>query len=218
MRILFLGPPGAGKGTQAERLTRHYGVPHISTGDIFRQAIREGTPLGLKAREYVDSGRYVPDEIVVGMVRERLLQEDAVAGFILDGFPRTRAQAEALDQVLQQSGDGLDGVIHLVVDDDVLVRRSTGRRVCPECGRYYHVEFDPPPEPGRCACGAGLVVRSDDDEATVRKRLDIYHQQTAPLVAYYRHRGLLVDVDGDAPMDDVTARLRQALTGAAGRA
>ncbi|MEX2355757.1 MAG: adenylate kinase [Thermaerobacterales bacterium] len=216
VRCIFLGPPGAGKGTQAERVAESWGVPHIATGDIFREAIRGGTPLGEKAKEYVDSGRYVPDEVVVGMVKERLRQDDATAGFVLDGFPRTDAQASALDDVLAAEGWSLTAVVHLVVPDEVLIGRSTGRRICQECGRTYHLVYDPPPNPPYCACGATLTQRSDDAESTVRKRLEVYREQTRPLVDYYRQRKLLLDVDGNGPIQQVSARIEKALRNAGG--
>lgn len=212
LRLVFLGPPGAGKGTQAGRLAQRLGVPHVSTGDIFRAAIAAGTPMGELARPYVESGRYVPDEIVVGIVRERLEAPDCAAGFVLDGFPRTVGQAEALDGLLAERGTPLDAVVHLVVADETVVRRLTGRRVCPRCGAIYHVDADAAAAAGRCArCGAALVQRDDDREDVVRRRLAVYREQTRPLVEYYRGRGLLRDVDGEGGVDEVARRIEQAL-------
>lgn len=212
MRLVFLGPPGAGKGTQAGRLAQRLGVPHVSTGEIFRAAIAAGTPMGNLARPYVESGRYVPDDIVVGIVRERLEAEDCAAGFVLDGFPRTPGQAEALDRLLEERGTPLDAVVHLVVDDDTVVRRLSGRRVCPRCGAIYHLEAGGAAAGGHCArCGAALVQRDDDREDVVRRRLAVYREQTRPLVEYYRGRGLLVDVDGEGSVEDVAGRIEQAL-------
>lgn len=207
MRVVFLGPPGGGKGTQAERLAANHQVPHIATGDIFRQAIREGTPMGRQAKEYVDSGRYVPDEIVVGLVRERLEQDDAAPGFVLDGFPRTEPQARALDEMLAAAGIGLDAVILLEVDDDAIVARALGRRVCEACGRTYHLEFDPPPSPDTCECGGRLIQRSDDQEDTVRNRLAVYRDQTAPVINYYRDKGILTSVVGVGTIPEVAQRV-----------
>lgn len=211
MRVVFLGPPGGGKGTQAERLAAKHQVPHIATGDIFRQAIRDGTPMGRQAKEYVDSGRYVPDSVVVGLVRERLEAADAQKGFVLDGFPRTEPQAAALDEMLAAAGAKLDGVILLVVDDETIVQRAMGRRVCDVCGRIYHVEFDPPPAPDQCECGGALTQRSDDQEDTVRNRLSVYREQTAPVINYYRQRELLADVAGVGPINAVADRVGAAV-------
>lgn len=212
MRIVLLGPPGAGKGTQAVRLAEKAGVPHISTGDMFRQAVREGTPLGREAKAYMDRGALVPDEVTIGIVRERLAKDDAAKGFVFDGFPRTTVQAEALDRILAELERPLEAVVNLVVPDEEIVRRLAGRRVCPQCGATYHVAFNPPAEPGRCdRCGAELVQRHDDREETVRERLGVYHRQTAPLVDYYREAGLLVQVDGTGDVDAVTASVLEAL-------
>lgn len=218
LRLVFVGPPGAGKGTQAVRVAERLGIPHVSTGEIFRSAIAAGTPMGRLARPYVESGGYVPDEIVVGIVRERLEQPDARQGFVLDGFPRTEGQAQALDSLLEGWGTPLDAVVHLQVDDDTIVRRLSGRRVCPQCQAVYHVESDPPREPGRCdRCGTALIQRSDDAEETVRHRLAVYREKTEPLLGYYRRRGILVDVDGLGTMDGVTDRIAAALADRARR-
>lgn len=209
---MFLGPPGAGKGTQAGKLAERVGVPHVSTGDMFRAAIAAGTPMGRAAQPYVERGGYVPDEIVVGVVRERLSQDDCRGGFVLDGFPRTVPQAEALDRLLAEQGTQLDAAVHLVVDDDTVVRRLSGRRVCPACGAIYHVEADAAARAGSCPrCGAALVQRGDDAEETVRRRLQVYREQTQPLVEYYRRRGALVEVDGVGTVQEVGERIGRAL-------
>ncbi|NIQ96621.1 MAG: adenylate kinase [Desulfuromonadales bacterium] len=208
MDLILLGPPGAGKGTQAKMLVDRYGIPQISTGDILRAAVREGTPMGVKAKEYMDAGSLVPDEVVVGIVKERLQQDDCGKGFILDGFPRTVAQADALQESLKEFGRGIDAVISLEVDMEALVGRLTGRRTCKECGAGYHVEFDPPQKDGLCdKCGGELFQRQDDQEETIRERLGVYQDQTAPLVEYYAQEGVLYRVDGMAPIDDVQSEI-----------
>lgn len=215
MKLILLGPPGAGKGTQAKMLTDRFGIPQISTGDILRGAVKEGTPMGLKAKSFMDAGGLVPDEVVVGIVRERLQKGDCATGFILDGFPRTVAQADALKETLRLLGKDLDAVISLEVDVEALVERLTGRRTCKNCGRGFHVKFDPPKLAGACdACGGELVQRDDDREETIRKRLEVYHQQTAPLVAYYRNDSLLTSVDGMREIDTVQRQILSALTAA----
>lgn len=197
MKLILLGPPGAGKGTQAKMLTDRFGIPQISTGDILRAAVKEGTPMGVKAKSFMDAGALVPDEVVIGIVRERLQKEDCVGGFILDGFPRTVAQADALKVELAELGKDLNAVISLDVDTEALVERLTGRRTCRDCGRGYHVKFDPSRTAGKCdACGGELYQRDDDREETIRKRLEVYNEQTSPLAGYYRNEGLLVAVDG----------------------
>lgn len=215
MKLILLGPPGAGKGTQAKMLTDRFGIPQISTGDILRSAVKEGTPMGVKAKAFMDAGGLVPDEVVVGIVRERLQMSDCAGGFILDGFPRTVAQADALKETLQQLGKNLDAVISLDVDVEALVERLTGRRTCKACGRGYHVKFDPPKVAGICdVCGGVLIQRADDQEETIRKRLEVYHQQTAPLVAYYRTDSLLTSVDGMREIDTVQQQILSALAAA----
>lgn len=197
MKLVLLGPPGAGKGTQAAMLVERFGIPQISTGDMLRAAVREKSAMGIKAKECMDSGALVPDEVVVGIVRERLQQADCQHGFILDGFPRTVPQADELKLALAALGKELDSVISLKVDIDALVERLTGRRTCGDCGKGFHVKFDPPGVDGRCsACGGQLIHRDDDQEATIRNRMDVYHQQTAPLEDYYHGEGLLQAVDG----------------------
>jgi len=215
MKLILLGPPGAGKGTQAKMLTDRFGIPQISTGDILRAAVKEGTPMGVKAKAFMDAGGLVPDEVVVGIVRERLQMSDCGAGFILDGFPRTVAQADALKESLQQLGKNLDTVISLHVDVEALVERLTGRRTCKVCGRGYHIKFDPPRVAGTCdICSGELIQRDDDKEETIRKRLEVYHQQTAPLVAYYRTDSLLTSVDGMLEIDTVQQQILSALAAA----
>lgn len=197
MKLILLGPPGAGKGTQAKMLTDRFGIPQISTGDILRSAVKERTPMGVKAKSFMDAGALVPDEVVIGIVRERLQKEDCATGFILDGFPRTVAQADALKIELAELGKDLDAVISLDVDTEALVERLTGRRTCRDCGRGYHVRFDPSRIVDQCdSCGGELYQRDDDQEETIRKRLEVYHDQTSPLVDYYSNEGLLAAVDG----------------------
>jgi len=214
MNLVLLGPPGAGKGTQAERISEAYGIPHISTGDIFRENLKKGTELGLKAKEYMDRGELVPDEVVIGIVQARLAESDCGRGFILDGFPRTVAQADALKETLSRMGMGLDHVLNIQVEDDTVVERLTARRTCRDCGAVYHLKFDPPRQEGRCdACGGELYVRDDDREETVRARLEEYRRKTQPLIDYYRAQGLLRDIDGGAPMDEVLGQIRRVLEG-----
>ncbi len=201
MKLILLGPPGAGKGTQAKMLTEKFSIPQISTGDILRAAVKDGTAMGQKAKEYMNAGGLVPDEVVVGIVRDRLQEDDCNNGFILDGFPRTVAQADALQASLQEMGKELDRVISLEVDTEALVERLTGRRTCKNCGRGYHVKFDPPRKAGICdTCGGELFQREDDQEETIRKRLQVYADQTAPLISYYREAGVLIELDGMQPI------------------
>lgn len=208
MRVILLGPPGAGKGTQAQRLTQTLGIPQVSTGDILRAAVAAGTPLGREAKATMDQGALVPDGVVIGIIRERLAAPDCARGYILDGFPRTAAQAEALGETLQALGTPLTAVLSITVDPEELVRRLSGRRTCGNCGAAYHLETAPPRRAGLCdRCGGALLQREDDREETIRKRLAVYREQTAPLVAYYRGRGLLREVDGRGDIDDVFARV-----------
>jgi adenylate kinase len=212
MNLILLGPPGAGKGTQAVRLSEHYAVPHVSTGDIFRENIKQGTELGKKAKEYMDRGELVPDQVVIQIVADRLAQPDCRDGFILDGYPRTVAQADALKEILREEGRTIDHVINIQVPDEVIVKRIAGRRTCRGCGRNYHVDFDPPCKEGTCdQCGGELYQRDDDREETVRKRIQEYNFKTEPLVEYYRKEGLLLDIDGDAPAEEVLSSIRRAL-------
>jgi adenylate kinase len=211
-RVIFLGPPGAGKGTQARELAQEWGVPQIATGDMLREAVAQKTPLGLEAKRYMDSGGLVPDQVVIGLVGERLEQRDAKAGWVLDGFPRTAAQAEALDALLQRRGETLQRVIFFDVSRLELMRRLTGRRVCRRCGAGYHLVSAPPKTAGTCdKCGGELYQRDDDSEATVVKRLDVYETQTAPLLDYYRRRGLLTAIQGEGTVESVAAAIRRSM-------
>jgi len=212
MNLILLGPPGAGKGTQAQFLMEDYDIPQISTGDMLRSAVKEGTPMGLKAKDCMDSGALVPDDVVVGIVRERLQQDDCAKGFILDGFPRTVPQADALSATLQEMGKEIDAAIALSVDTEALVERLAGRRTCPVCGAGYHLQYDPPREDGICAkCGAQLVQRDDDKEETVRNRMQVYAEQTQPLLDYYSHTGVLIEVDGMNSIEEVRGAIKGAL-------
>jgi len=212
MKLILLGPPGAGKGTQAAMLVERFSVPQISTGDMLRAAVREQTEMGLRAKACMDAGDLVPDLVVVGIVRERLQQPDCDGGFILDGFPRTVPQADALTQCLDELGKGLDAVVSLEVDTEALVERLTGRRTCSECGRGYHITFDPPAQAGVCdACSGSLIQRDDDQEATIRNRMNVYREQTAPLENYYQERGLLTSVDGMADIAVVQEQIIRVL-------
>ena len=207
-----MGLPGAGKGTQAEKIVEKYGIPHISTGDMFRAAIKDGTELGLKAKSFMDNGDLVPDEVTIGIVRERLSKEDCIKGFLLDGFPRTVAQAEALENILFDLGKKMDYVININVDKGILMERLTGRRICKECGATYHLVFNPPNEEGVCdRCGGELYQRADDNEETVQNRLDVNIKQTQPLLAYYEGKGYLKNIDGQQDIhivfDDIDALL-----------
>lgn len=212
MKLILLGPPGAGKGTQAKMLVEHFGVPQISTGDILRAAVKEGTPMGVKAKSFMDAGALVPDEVVVGIVEERLQKEDCGAGFILDGFPRTVPQADALQSTLAGLGKELDAVVSLEVDIEALVVRLAGRRACKSCGAGYHLQYEPPVKSGVCdACGGELIQRDDDKEETIRNRMSVYLEQTLPLVEYYQGAGLLSQVDGMLPIEDVRAAVLDVL-------
>lgn len=204
MKIIMLGAPGAGKGTQAKRIAEKYGIPHISTGDIFRANIKEGTELGMKAKEFMDQGLLVPDEVTIGMLLDRIKKEDCVNGYVLDGFPRTIPQAESLTKALEEMGQKIDYAVDVDVPDENIVSRMSGRRACITCGATYHVQFAPPKAEGICdKCGAELVLRDDDKPETVQKRLEVYHEQTQPLIDYYRRAGVLVSVDGTQSMDQV---------------
>jgi adenylate kinase len=212
VRVVLVGPPGAGKGTQAQFIAAQFAVPKISTGDIFRANVSQGTDLGVTAKKYMDAGDLVPDEVTNAMVHERLKEDDATDGFLLDGFPRTVPQAVTLDEMLHDMGMALDVVLELVVDDEEVIRRLSGRRTCRSCGHIWHVSFDPPTHEGVCDhCGGELFQRDDDRPATVQHRLDVYVQQTAPLIAFYAEKGVLVGIDATGPVDDVTDRAIAAL-------
>jgi adenylate kinase len=214
MRVILLGPPGAGKGTQARQAAARWGVPQIATGDMLREAVATGTPLGRAAKQHMDSGELVPDKVIIGLAADRLAQPDAAAGFVLDGFPRTVAQAEALDKLLMERGLKLDRVALFRIAEDELVARLTGRRVCRGCGRNYHLAFSPPSVADRCdACGGALYQRTDDEEETVRRRLAVYERDTQPLVEYYRRRGLLEEIPGAGPVVEVFETLLRAMEG-----
>ncbi len=214
MFFLFMGPPGAGKGTQAELLVDKYRIPHVSTGDMFRAAVKEGTTLGLEAKKYMDAGSLVPDSVTIGIVKERLSKPDCKAGFILDGFPRTLEQAAALDSTLAELGIALSRVFNIAVPDDELVRRATGRRVCKGCGATYHTEFNPPKTAAQCdKCGGEVYQRDDDKAETVAKRLKVYQAQTQPLIGYYREKGLYTEIDGRQAIGEVFAAIEAVLRG-----
>jgi adenylate kinase len=204
MNLILLGPPGAGKGTQAKLLCNKYNIPQISTGDILRSAVREQTVMGIKAKQFMDGGSLVPDEVVVGIVEERLQKADCENGFILDGFPRTIPQADALKQTLKNLGKDIDYVVSIAVNNDELLIRITGRRTCTKCGKGYHVTFDPPKVSGVCdVCGAELYQRDDDKEDTIRRRLQVYDQQTEPLITYYGKESILRTVIGTGTIEDI---------------
>jgi len=213
VRLVLVGPPGAGKGTQAQFIAEHLSVPKISTGDIFRANVSEGTPLGLQAKTYMDRGDLVPDDVTIDMVRNRLADDDTAPGFLLDGFPRTVPQAEVLDDMLLDiTGSKLDVVLELVVEKDEVVRRLSGRRTCRTCNHIWHIDFDPPAAEGICDLDGGELYQRDDDQAqTIINRLDVYDAQTAPLINYYANRGVLIGIDATGPVDDVTLRAIDAL-------
>ena len=212
MRVIFLGPPGAGKGTQARQLAAEWGVPQIATGDLLREAVASGSRLGLEAKRYIETGALVPDEVVIGLVAEQLDRAEAQKGFLLDGFPRTVAQGQALDQLLTKRSLKLDRVIFFKVSEAELVRRMTGRRVCKKCGEAFHLISFPPREEGKCdRCGGELVQREDDTEETVRRRLRVYEEQTAPLLDYYRNRRLLSPVKAEGAIEAIQAAIRSAV-------
>ena len=219
MNLVLLGPPGAGKGTQAERIRTRYGLAHLSTGEMLREAVAAGSEVGRQAKAIMDQGRLVPDAVINRLVAERIAQPDCANGFVLDGYPRTRAQAEALDALLAERGGGLDAVIEFEVEDEALVERISGRFACARCGAGYHDRFKPTEVQGVCdVCGGTEFVRRPDDNAeTVRARLEAYHQQTAPLLPYYRARGLLLPVDGMAEIDQVTGEVFKRIDGRAPR-
>lgn len=204
MRLILLGPPGAGKGTQAIRISDEYNIPHISTGDIFRENIKKGTELGKKAKSFIDKGQLVPDELVIEIVKDRLSKEDCKAGFLLDGFPRTVAQANSLSEELEKLGMSLDSVINIVVDSNDLIERAVGRRVCKDCGASYHIKFNPSKKEGICdRCDGSTYQRDDDTEETVKNRINVYTEQTTPLTNYYNEKKILLNIDGNKSIESV---------------
>jgi adenylate kinase len=212
MDLILLGPPGSGKGTQAKKMVERYHLPQVSTGDILRQALKEQTPLGVEAKQYMDQGKLVPDEVVVGIVRERLKAPDCNGGFILDGFPRTVPQAEALGITLKAMNRGIDHVLSIEVANAELLKRLGGRRTCRNCGAMYHLLFDPPKKKGICdKCGGELYQRADDQEKTIKERLKVYDDQTAPLIEYYRGKGLLRTIDGLGEVEEIFQRIVKAI-------
>ena len=212
MRIIMLGAPGAGKGTQAKKIAEKYGIPHISTGDIFRANIKNGTELGKKAKTYMDQGLLVPDELTCDLVVDRIQQDDAQKGYVLDGFPRTIPQAEELDKALKSVNDNLDYAIDVEVPDDNIINRMSGRRSCKDCGAIFHVQYNPPKKENCCdVCGGELILRDDDKAETVKKRLDVYHEQTAPLIAHYKEAGSLHEIDGTQDIKVVFEEIKSIL-------
>jgi len=212
MNIILLGPPGAGKGTQAKMLVDKYGIPQISTGEILRANLKAGTQLGLEAKKYMDAGKLVPDEVVIGIINNRIQEEDCRRGYMLDGFPRTVAQAQALDKILAEQGSGIDDVISIEVADHELMGRLTGRRTCRQCGQGFHVMFDPPKVEGICdKCGGELYQRDDDNEKTVANRLKVYSDQTQPLIDYYKKKSLLRSIDGVGDIKEIFGRVVKVL-------
>ncbi|WP_415334938.1 adenylate kinase [Clostridium perfringens] len=204
MKIVLLGPPGAGKGTQAKSISNRYSIPHISTGDIFRKNISENTPLGIEAKSYMDNGQLVPDEVTINMVKDRLQQDDCKNGYLLDGFPRTVHQAEALDNFLTEREESIDTALLIEVPKEFILERMTGRRVCPSCGASYHIKFNPPTNDGKCdLCGSDVIQRKDDTEETVKERLDVYENQTQPLIDFYKNKKQLSVVDGTQAINEV---------------
>ena len=204
MKIVLLGPPGAGKGTQAKSISNRYSIPHISTGDIFRKNISENTPLGIEAKSYMDNGQLVPDEVTINMVKDRLQQDDCKNGYLLDGFPRTVHQAEALDNFLTEREESIDTALLIEVPKEFILERMTGRRVCPSCGASYHIKFNPPTNDGKCdLCGSDVIQRKDDTEETVKERLDVYENQTQPIIDFYKNKKQLSVVDGTQAINEV---------------
>ncbi|KAF0218095.1 MAG: adenylate [Geobacteraceae bacterium] len=217
MNLILLGPPGAGKGTQAKILVKKFDIPQVSTGDILRAAVKDQTPMGIRAKGYMDEGALVPDEVVVGIVEERLAKPDCGKGFILDGFPRTVGQADALKKMLAGLGKSIEHVVSIDVDKEELLERITGRRTCRGCGRGYHIVFDPPHVQGTCdGCGGELYLREDDSEETMRKRLDVYEQQTAPLISYYADESVLRSIQGTGSIEDIQQKILVIIKGGKG--
>ncbi len=214
MRAILLGPPGAGKGTQAETIVNEFKIPHVSTGDMFRKNIKEETELGKKVKEYLDKGALVPDELTIEIVKDRLLQDDCKNGFLLDGFPRTIEQANALDKVLGDMGQKLDYVVNIQVDSKLLVDRAVGRRICKDCGQTYHIIYNKPAKEGICdKCGGELYQRKDDTEETVANRINVYQEQTKPLIEYYTKKGIILNINGEQPIDKVGSDIISNLRG-----
>lgn len=212
MNVVLLGPPGAGKGTQAKMLVEEYGIPQISTGEILRANLKAETELGLEAKKYMDAGGLVPDEVVIGIVANRLIEDDCASGYMLDGFPRTVAQAEALDKILTERSSGIDHVVSIEVPESDLLARLTGRRTCRACGHGFHQVFDPPQKEGVCdKCGGELYQRDDDNEETVKARLVVYTDQTEPLIDYYDNKGLIRPIDGQGKIKDIFGRIKKVL-------
>jgi adenylate kinase len=208
MKLVIFGPPSAGKGTQAQKLSKQYGIPQVATGDLLRKAVADKTPLGLKIKSYLDQGKLGPDEVIVQLIKERVAKPDCKNGFLLDGFPRTMGQAKELERMTD-----IDLVLCIVVDFDALVERAVGRRTCPKCSAVYHIKFNPPMNEGICEkCGSKLIQRDDDKEETVRNRLKVYQEQTAPLIEYYRKKGKLVDIDGSGGIDSVYSQMVKAIS------
>jgi len=208
MKLVVFGPPSAGKGTQAQKLSKQYGIPQVATGDLLRKAVADKTPLGLKIKSYLDQGKLGPDEVIVQLIKERVAKPDCKNGFLLDGFPRTMGQAKELERMTD-----IDLVLSIVVDFEALVERAVGRRTCPKCSAVYHIKFNPPMNEGICEkCGAKLIQRDDDKEDTVRNRLRVYQEQTAPLIEYYRKKGKLVDIDGSGGIDAVYSQMVKAIS------
>lgn len=212
MKIILLGPPGAGKGTQAKFISEEYSIPHISTGDIFRKNISDKTPLGIEAKEYLDKGQLVPDEVTINIVKDRLSEDDCKSGFLLDGFPRTVYQAEALDSFLNGNDNKIDVVLLIDVPKELIFNRMTGRRICPSCGASYHVKFNPPKLEGKCdVCNNSIMQRKDDTESTVKDRLDVYEKQTEPLISYYKKQGIISAIDGSGEIEQVFQKAKSVL-------
>lgn len=214
MRLILLGPPGAGKGTQAKMLSDYFGIPHISTGDILRAAVKEGTLLGVKAKEYMEKGLLVPDDLIMEIVKERLEKQDCEKGFVMDGFPRNLYQAEGLKKILEEKNIKLDAVINFDVPKEELIERFTGRRVCPSCGATYHIKYNPSLKENICdKCGSELIIRADDNRSTVEKRIEVYEKETMPLIEYYKNEGILISIDGTKSIDEVFKKLIGLLRG-----